>query len=101
MTEELADSRLTLVFDCRGSDAECRLPRSLVHTPCSERETACCWDSAGAGVTARYGRLSRASMTLPPLVLAGLQTGNRGTRRRAPVSDRPVIGLAVGSLLPR
>ena len=23
-------------------------------------------------------------------------TGNRGTRRRAPVSDRPVIGLSVG-----
>jgi transposase len=40
-------------------------------------------------------------MTLPPPVLAGLQTGNRGTRRRAPVSDRPGAGLAAaGPSLP-
>jgi len=40
-------------------------------------------------------------MTLPPPVLAGLQTGNRGTRRRAPVSDRPGASLAAaGPSLP-
>src|SRR5580692_1465680 len=40
-------------------------------------------------------------MTLPPLAFAGLQTGNRGTRRRAPVSDRPGVSLAAaGPSLP-
>ena len=40
-------------------------------------------------------------MTPPPLALAGPQTGNRETRRRAPVSDRPGAGLvAAGSSLP-
>ena len=40
-------------------------------------------------------------MTLPPPVLAGLQTGNRGMRRRAPVSDRPGASLAAaGPSLP-
>src|SRR6202044_1653748 len=40
-------------------------------------------------------------MTLPPPAFAGLQTGNRGTRRRAPVSDRPGAGLAAaGPSLP-
>ena len=33
-------------------------------------------------------------MTLPPPVLPGLQTGNSGTRRRAPVSDHPGASLA-------
>lgn len=40
-------------------------------------------------------------MTLPPLALAGPQTGYREMRRRAPVSDRPGVGLdAAGSSLP-
>ena len=40
-------------------------------------------------------------MTPPPPVLAGLRTGNRETRRRAPVSDHPGVGLAAaGSSLP-
>ena len=40
-------------------------------------------------------------MTLPPPAFAGLQTGNRGTRRRAPVSDRPGASLAAaGPSLP-
>ena len=40
-------------------------------------------------------------MTLPPPVLAGLRTGNREMRRRAPVSDRPGVGLvAAGPSLP-
>src|SRR5262245_55910670 len=40
-------------------------------------------------------------MTPPPPALAGLPTGDREKRRRAPVSDRPVVGLAaVGSSLP-
>jgi len=39
-------------------------------------------------------------MTLPPPVLAGLQTGDRRTRRRAPVSDRPVVGLLAELSLP-
>lgn len=40
-------------------------------------------------------------MTPPSPVLAGLRTGNRETRRRAPVSDRPGVGLvAAGSSLP-
>ena len=37
-------------------------------------------------------------MTLPPPAFAGLQTGNRGTRRRAPVSDRPGASLAAAGL---
>jgi len=39
-------------------------------------------------------------MTPPPPALAGLQTGDRGTRRRAPVSDRPGTSLLAGSSLP-
>jgi hypothetical protein len=39
-------------------------------------------------------------MTLPPLAFPGLPTGNRGTRRGAPVSDRPVISLLAGLSLP-
>ena len=40
-------------------------------------------------------------MTPPPPVLAGLRTGNREMRRRAPVSDRPGAGpVAAGSSLP-
>ena len=39
-------------------------------------------------------------MTPPPPVLAGLQTGNRETRRRAPVSDHPGVGLLAESSLP-
>ena len=40
-------------------------------------------------------------MTLPPPAFAGLQTGNSGTRRRAPVSDRPGASLAAaGPSLP-
>ena len=40
-------------------------------------------------------------MTLPPPVLAGPPTGNREMCHRAPVSDRPAVGLAVvGSSLP-
>lgn len=35
-------------------------------------------------------------MTLPPPALAELWTGNRGTRRRAPVSDRPGTSFVVG-----
>jgi hypothetical protein len=39
-------------------------------------------------------------MTPPPPVSAGARTGNRETRRRAPVSDRPVAVLLAGSSLP-
>src|SRR5262249_46737070 len=39
-------------------------------------------------------------MTPPPPVLAGTGTGNRGKRRRAPVSDHPVAVLLAGSSLP-
>src|ERR1700677_1480096 len=40
-------------------------------------------------------------MTPPPPAFAGLQTGNSGTRRRAPVSDRPGASLdAAGPSLP-
>ena len=39
-------------------------------------------------------------MTPPPSVLPGSQTGFRKTRRRAPVSDRPVVDPLAGSLLP-
>ncbi len=40
-----------------------------------------------------------ASITLPPSVLPGSQTGFRKLRHRAPVSDRPVVDpLAVSSL---
>lgn len=39
-------------------------------------------------------------MTPPPSVLPGSQTGFRKTRRRAPVSDRPVVGLLAESSLP-
>ena len=39
-------------------------------------------------------------MTPPPSVLPGSQTGFRKTRRRAPVSDRPVVGLLAASSLP-
>ena len=46
------------------------------------------------------GRSLRARMTLSPPVLAGLQTGDRRTRRRAPVSDRPVVGLLAELSLP-
>ena len=67
---------------------------------CGHWESARCWDPARAGVTACGGRPLRARMTPPPPVLAGLGTGDRGTRRRAPVSDRPVIGLLAGSSLP-
>src|SRR5690348_3487713 len=49
-----------------------------------------------AGVTARGGRPSRARMTLPPPVLPELSAGNRGTRRRAPVSDRPGFSSVTG-----
>jgi hypothetical protein len=45
------------------------------------------------------GRQWMASMTPPPPALAGPQTGNRETRRRAPVSDRPGAGLAAAGLL--
>jgi transposase len=38
-------------------------------------------------------------MTLPPPALPELSTGNRGTRRRAPVSDRPVISFVTGETL--
>jgi transposase len=42
-----------------------------------------------------------ATMTPPPLASPGLRTGNRETRRRAPVSDRPGASPgAAGSLLP-
>lgn len=37
-------------------------------------------------------------MTPPPPVLAGLRTGNREMRRRAPVSDRPGAGLVAAGL---
>jgi hypothetical protein len=39
-------------------------------------------------------------MTRPPPVLAGPLTGDRGMRRRAPVSDRPGHGLLAESSLP-
>src|SRR5258707_12418806 len=39
-------------------------------------------------------------MTPPPSVMPGSQTGFRKTRRRAPVSDRPVVDPLAGSLLP-
>ena len=39
-------------------------------------------------------------MTLPPSVLPRSQTGFRKTRRRAPVSDRPVVGLLAELSLP-
>jgi transposase len=39
-------------------------------------------------------------MTPPPSALPGSQTGFRKTRRRAPVSDRPVVDPLVGSSLP-
>src|SRR5919109_3048521 len=39
-------------------------------------------------------------MTLPPPARRGLATGNRGTRRRAPVSDRPVQVLFTEVSLP-
>jgi transposase len=39
-------------------------------------------------------------MTPPPPVLSGLQAGNRGGRRSAPVSDRPVGSLLAASSLP-
>ncbi|GAP49688.1 transposase IS111A/IS1328/IS1533 [Streptomyces azureus] len=35
-------------------------------------------------------------MTLPPPALPELSTGNRGTRRRAPVSDRPATSSVTG-----
>ena len=40
-------------------------------------------------------------MTPPPPALPGLQTGDRGKRHRAPVSDRPAASLLTGSSLPR
>jgi hypothetical protein len=48
--------------------------RSLVNTPrCGHCwKGACCWDSAGAGVTAWFGRRLTAFMTPPPPVLPGL-----------------------------
>jgi transposase len=39
-------------------------------------------------------------MTLPPSALPGSQTGIRKTRRRAPVSDRPVVDLLAELSLP-
>ena len=40
-------------------------------------------------------------MTLPPPAPRGRKTGNRGTRRRAPVSDRPAAVLLTEVSLPR
>ena len=57
-------------------------------------------DSAGAGVTVGGGRRKTASMTPPPPASPGTRTGNRETRRRAPVSDHPVAVLLAGSSLP-
>lgn len=50
------------------------------------------YGSVRVGVTAEVGRPSRANMTPPPPALTELDTGNRGTRRRAPVSDHPGLG---------
>lgn len=38
-------------------------------------------------------------MTLPPPALSGLLTGNRGTRRRAPVNDHPESSPVTGTAL--
>ena len=70
------------------------------HLPCGHRYGARCRDSAGAGVTVCAGRRKTARMTPPPPVSPGTRTGNRETRRRAPVSDRPVAVLLAGSSLP-
>src|SRR5690606_39711082 len=75
--------------------------RSLGHHPsCGRLDGVRRRDSAGAEVTAEFGRPSRASMTPPPSVLPGSQTGFRKTRRRAPVSDRPVVDPVAESSLP-
>src|SRR6266567_2579016 len=76
--------------------------RSLVHPPVDED-----WHglrrkgSVRAGVTAWVGRPSRAPMTLPPPAPRGPTTGNKGTRPRAPVSDRPAEVLLAETSLPR
>jgi len=98
----LGFSRVAGASTGRVMATRCRCPwsRSLGHPHCGHWKGACCWDPAGAGVTARGGCPLRALMTPPPPVLAGPWTGDRGTRRRAPVSDRPVIGLLAGSSFP-
>jgi len=64
-----------------------------------------CKRLGGSRETAWRGRRLTAHMTPLPVLpgpwnrqqfFRGRGTGNRGTRRRAPVSDRPVIGLSVG-----
>jgi hypothetical protein len=77
------------------------LRRSLGHHPYRGHQYGGpCWDSAGAGVTVCGGRRKTASMTPPPPASPGTRTGNRETRRRAPVSDHPVAVLLAGSSLP-
>ena len=49
---------------------------------------------AEAGVTAFCGRPSWASMTLPPPASPEPLIDDRGTRRRAPVSDHPAVSPA-------
>ncbi|GHG37196.1 hypothetical protein GCM10017567_67530 [Amycolatopsis bullii] len=50
-----------------------------------------------AGVTACFGRPLWASMTLPPPASPEPLIDDKGTRRRAPVSDRSTVGSLVSA----
>src|ERR1022692_4579130 len=97
----LADAGMAMGGDVEDAELQQGLSWSLGHHPShGHRYGARCRDSAGAGVTVSSGRRRTAPMTPPPPASAGARTGNRETRRRAPVSDRPVAVLLAGSSLP-
>ena len=75
------------------------LGRSLDYPPADGRSRAS-RRSVRIGESANVGRPTRATMTPPPPVPRGRVTGFRGTRRRAPVSDRPGDVLGTGPVLP-